>query len=110
MAKHFSQDDLKAWAKRHNYKEDRFHHFQKTLHEGTTDEKTYRLKIGSASVRKEIKHRTGWIRLRSAYYKDLKLDATDHLVWPKGALLGAGAVKAALSPAPETLPPTQPAA
>jgi len=72
-----SKEEFIAWATNRGWKIDRFGHLTKEGVEG----RIYRYKIGTHSVRREIKcvhdasqyspRSSSWVRLASAYFKDL---------------------------------------
>lgn len=77
-----TKDELIAWAKANGWREDRYGHLQKTscMPEGCPREvKMYRLKLSSIAARYEVKISTGWLRLRSGYYKNLSISADGQL-------------------------------
>ena len=77
-----TKDELVAWAKAHSWNEDRYGHFQRTtcMPEGCPREvRTYRLKLSKIAVRYEVKTSSGWVRLRSGYYKNLTITADGKL-------------------------------
>ena len=69
-----TKDELITWAKANGFTEDRFEHLQKS--NGTS---RYRLKLSSIAARYEVKTSAGWLRLRSAYYKNLNITADGKL-------------------------------
>lgn len=77
-----TRDELITWAKTNGWREDRFGHLQRTtcMPEGRPREvKTYRLKLSSIAARYELKTSSGWLRLRSGYYKNLSITADGKL-------------------------------
>lgn len=74
-----TKEQFETWAVGHGYTKDRHGHFQKLAENG----KKYRYKIQAHSVRFEVQvlHEAGpyspasksWVRMRSAYFKDLSL-------------------------------------
>lgn len=70
------------WAKSKGWEEDKFGHLHKTLMTAT-GMRSFRFKVSSISVRYEIQvHHPGgeywpakneWMRLRSGYFKDLRI-------------------------------------
>ena len=62
------------WASRKGWTRDKWGHLHKRI--GDTD---YRFKVSSIAVRHEMKGRSGWIRLRSGYFKDLRFSDDDKL-------------------------------
>ena len=69
-----SRDELIAWATRNGWKPDRWDHLQKELSSAT-----YRLKLSRIAARYEVKSSAEWVRLRSGYYKDLRITPDDQL-------------------------------
>jgi uncharacterized protein YaaR (DUF327 family) len=64
-----TKEQFIEWAKSKGWSEDRYNHLQKTRGNG----RTYRFKINALSTRYEVKSEAGWVRLKSQYYKNLKL-------------------------------------
>jgi hypothetical protein len=64
-----TKNEFIAWATSKGWQVDRFNHLQKTRATG----KHYRFKVGKYSTRYEVKSESGWVRLKSQYYKNLKL-------------------------------------
>ena len=52
------------------WKKDKFGHLQRVVLR-KDGEKQIRLKIGGNSIRYEVKYPNGWLRLMSAYFKDI---------------------------------------
>lgn len=73
-----TREQFVEWAILNGWKLDRYGHFQKVEHEGL---RQYRLKLSRIAVRYEVKSHAGWVRVRSAYFKDLSIT-------PEGKLLG----------------------
>lgn len=75
-----TQDEIRAWLVRHGWVLDRFGHYRRA---------EYRYKVNTHSARYEKKTSVGWVRIRSAYLKNLKLVDGDKLagmsVWGCGA-------------------------
>ena len=81
-----TKEEFINWAKSKGWTKDKFGHLQKTI-----NDKEYRFKIGSISVRyegklnykssgKEIGQYSTWIRIRSGYFKDLSINSESKLV------------------------------
>lgn len=71
-----TKEDFIAWALTQNWQLDRWGHLQKTRKSG----KKYRFKVNKYNVRYEVKSETGsWVRLRSGYYKNLKVTSDNKL-------------------------------
>lgn len=69
-----TREELIAWACRNGWTLDRWNHLQKT-NNGTT----YRLKLSRIAARYELKSSSGWVRIRSGYYKNLTITDADEL-------------------------------
>jgi hypothetical protein len=65
-----TREGLISWAIANGWKQNRFGHLQKEEHEGL---RRYRLKLGKLAVRYEVHTHAGWVRVRSACYKDLSI-------------------------------------
>ena len=72
-----TREELITWAVANGWKLDRFGHLQKEEHEGL---RRYRLKLGKLAVRYEVHRHAGWVRVHSAYYKELSITADGKLV------------------------------
>lgn len=74
-----TKQELEQWLIRHNFKLDKFGHYQKQNSNGDT----IRIKLSSVSARYEKKARicdhNEWIRMQSGYFKDLSLSPEDKL-------------------------------
>jgi len=76
--KKLTKEDIIEWATKQGWVLDKYRNLQKEV-----GDREYRLKLSKNSVRYEVKvHHSGdtyskpsseWIRLRSAYYKDLSI-------------------------------------
>ncbi len=75
-----SREELIRWAIANGWKQDRFGHLQKEEHEGL---RRYRLKLSRIAARFETKTAHGWVRVCSAYYKDLSITAGGKLAGMK---------------------------
>ena len=75
-----TREELITWATANGWKRDRFGHLQKEEHEGL---RCYRLKLSRIAVRYEVKSHAGWVRVRSAYYKNLSITADGKLAGMK---------------------------
>ena len=78
-----TKDERIRWATAHGWTEDRFGHLQKkspNTSPGTEDHRHHRLKLSKIAARYEVKTSSGWVRIRSAYYKDLSITADGKLV------------------------------
>lgn len=71
-----TRDELVIWARQHGWREDRWGHYQKS-----GGGKTYRLKISRVAARYELKTEYGWMRIASAYLRDV-------FISPDGKLSG----------------------
>lgn len=71
-----TRNEVYEWARRHGWREDRWGHLQKS-----SNGKTYRLKVSRVAVRYELKTDFGWVRLASAYLRDIHIS-------PEGKLSG----------------------
>ena len=69
-----TKEELKAWAKRHGYIEDRFGHMKRLGG-------TLRLKFQKISVRSERKSGARWLPRWTAYYSNLRLTDVDRLAF-----------------------------
>jgi hypothetical protein len=67
-----TREELISWALANGWKLDRFGHLEKQEHEGL---RRYRLKLSRIATRFETKTAHGWVRVRSAYYKNLSITA-----------------------------------
>lgn len=67
-----TREEFVAWAKARGWKEDRYGHLHRMA--GNAEEAHYRYKISRIAVRREVKTSGGWVRLKSAYFKDLSVD------------------------------------
>lgn len=65
-------NEVRQWAATHGWQEDRWQHWRKG---------EYRLRISTHAVRYEVKSGAGWVRLRSAYLRDITIT-------PDGKLAG----------------------
>ena len=74
-AKKLNKESITAWATAHGWKEDRWGNLQKATHG-----QTYRLKLSTVAVRKEVKSSAGWVRLASGYYSKLTIDDDGNLI------------------------------
>ena len=68
--------EIRAWMFKNGWTEDRFGNFKKVRNGNK-----YRMKVQANSLRYEVWSGTGWVRLRSGYFKDLS-------VAPDGKLSG----------------------
>lgn len=78
MTKKLTKQDIINWATQRGWELDKYGHLQKKI-----NDKEYRFKLSSTALRYEVKvyfagiqySRPGseWMRLRSAYYKDLHI-------------------------------------
>jgi len=86
-----TKEDVRAWAFRHGYSEDRWGHLIKR---DLARDKLFRLKIQPTSVRLEVrvihnktdygyKPPNEWVRILSGYYKDIYITSEDKIVIPK---------------------------
>ncbi len=90
-----SKQQLKEWALRHGYSEDKYGNMVKTMPSAISghEPKEYRLKFQDTSLRREVKVKhsatkyspasSEWVRLTSGYYKDLSIDKKDKLAGMK---------------------------
>jgi hypothetical protein len=79
-----TRDELITWALANGWKQDRFGHLEKEEHEGLRRGALWaRLKLGKLAVRYEVHSHAGWVRVRSAYYKDLSITADGKLAGMK---------------------------
>jgi hypothetical protein len=67
-----TKEELRAWAIRHGYQQDRFGHMKRLGG-------TIRLKFQKISVRSEAKGNSRWFPRWSAYYSNLRLETDDTL-------------------------------
>jgi len=74
-AKKLNKDSVITWATAHGRKEDRWGNMQKVA-----NGQTYRLKLSTVAVRKEVKSSAGWVRLASGYYSKLTIDDDGNLI------------------------------
>lgn len=88
-----TRDEVIAWATSRGYQPDRWGH----LHKGN-----YRLKLSRIALRHERRTGVGWVRVSSAYYKDLSLTPEGKLAGLKRG--GCAAEPSAAAPA-ETINP-----
>lgn len=87
-----TKDEFIAWAKERGWVQDRHGHLHKEI-----DGREYRYKIQAHSVRREAKVRheateyspasSSWVRMKSAYFKDLSLDENGKLKGMKRRML-----------------------
>ena len=74
-----TQSQLINWLKAHNYSADKYGHYQKEI-----NGKTYRYKLSKIAVRYELRAdicgHNEWIRIASAYLKDLSVNDKGQLV------------------------------
>ena len=66
--------DIVNWLDANGWKGNRFGHYQKEMNGNT-----YRMKVQQTSLRYEVKSGTGWVRLRSGYFKDLSITSDGKL-------------------------------
>lgn len=82
-----TRPELEAWLAERGWTKDRHGHFRRRAEVHPSQNGTeYRYKLGRLSARREVRvnHSDGskaWVRLRSGYYKDLRLT-------PEGKLVG----------------------
>ncbi len=69
-----TREELITWATQNGWKLDRWGHLQKEFDDGM-----HRLKLSRIAARHEISTPFGWARLRSGYYKDLRITADGKL-------------------------------
>ena len=71
-----TKDQFTQWAISKGWQFDKYGHLQRQ-HESRGVMETYRYKLNAYSVRREVKSvigdRNEWIRLKSAYYKNLSI-------------------------------------
>ena len=74
-----SKEEIQAWAEANGWKPDGYGHLQLVLDNG----KKYRLKLQASSLRYEVRVAMSdgntWVRVASAYYSKLKIDAEGKL-------------------------------
>ncbi len=75
-----TREELITWAIANGWKQDRFGHLQKEEHEGL---RRYRLKLGKLAARYEVHSHAGWVRLHSAYCKELSITPDGQIVGMK---------------------------
>jgi hypothetical protein len=75
-----TREELITWATANGWELDRFGHLHKVEQEGL---RHYRLKLSRIAARFETKTAQGWVRVRSAYYKDLSITADGKLAGMK---------------------------
>jgi len=71
-----TREELIGWAIQNGWRLDRHNDLQKVEHEGL---RRYRLKLSRIGARYEIHTHTGWVRVRSGYFKDLSIAADGKL-------------------------------
>ena len=76
-----------SWATARGWKQDRFGHLQRSIGPDPGAGQ-YRMKLSRLAARYETKSEYGWVRLRSAYYKDLSLTADGKLAGMSSAGCG----------------------
>jgi hypothetical protein len=57
---------------------DKWGHYQKEVQRGS-EVRVYRFKLSSIAARYEVKSPAGWVRIVSAYYKDIYLNESGQL-------------------------------
>ncbi len=90
-----TREELITWVTARGYRPDRWGH----LHKGN-----YRLKLSRIAVRHEVRSGAGWVRLFSAYYKDLSITPEGKLAGLKRG--GCAAESSAAAPSQTTNPQT----
>ena len=71
-----NKQHLIGWMAFNGWTIDRFGHYKKEINGNK-----YRMKVQATSLRYEVNSGTGWVRLRSGYFKDLSIS-------PDGKLCG----------------------
>jgi hypothetical protein len=61
--------DIKTFLETKGWSADRWGNYKKSV-----ESREYRLKFNKISLRHEIKSSSGWIRLKSNYYKNLEIE------------------------------------
>ena len=74
-----NREDLEKWLVSRKWEKDSFGHYKRKSCSRDGDIREYRYKLSKTSFRYEVKGEFGWVRLRSAYYKNARITEDNKL-------------------------------